>query len=98
ANVVTVGYQRPAFMTGAAAQVFENGLYRPAAGSPTPAPICPPAPKRRPSARKAWPLQKRSYPGCASAVTLASAGFHSRGSLELPPLAVQIITFPVGRR
>src|SRR5262247_2458327 len=59
-RVVTVGYQRPAFMAGRLVQVFENGSYREALGSPTLFAMCPPAKNRRPSARKACPVQKRS--------------------------------------
>ena len=60
ASVVTVGYQRPAFMSGAAVQELVAVSYRLAFGRPTRSCTCPPARKMRWSARYAWPTQKMS--------------------------------------
>src|SRR6267378_3986914 len=85
ASVVTVGYQRPAFMLGAGTQTLLAASYVLEFGSPTSLEMWPPAMNRRPSARNAWPLQKTSYPGRGIKEVIAAAGSQRRVSTPLGP-------------
>src|SRR6185295_10295718 len=80
ASVVTVGYQRPAFMSGSRDHTFSTGSYRPADFRPTSLLICPPPTNSRPSASSVSPEQNGLKLACATEVIALVIGSQTRGS------------------
>src|SRR5207253_6115814 len=96
-SVVTLGYQRPAFMSGNRFHALAPGSKLAAVLSPVSLLMCPPATKRRPSGMKVCPLQKRLKPAFGRGELAPVAGSQSVGVSPWVN-SDHHMTFPSGNR